>query len=151
MQVLALMKVPLSDAINSFDLQYSQIQSNYDSQIAVSKENNAYLTQLFDDITKQMAKVKEAYEYAHKKQIGLNNEKYDYYKRVDELAVMYAKYFLFQQENKQIKIDEKKDWGKDFEDSNYIKIDYTDAKGNKQSAYFDYIITDHNKNKIDGV
>ena len=44
----------------------------------------------------------------------------------------------------------KTDWGKDFEDSNYIKIDYTDAKGNKQSAYFDYIITDHNKNKIDG-
>lgn len=55
----------LSDAINSFDLKYSQIQSNYDSQIAVSKENNAYLTQLFDDITKQMAKVKEAYEYAY--------------------------------------------------------------------------------------
>ncbi len=140
----------LSDAINSFDLQYSQIQSSYDSQIAVSKENNEYLTKLYGQITDQMAKVKEAYEYAHKYKISLNNEKYDYYKLVDDLAVMYAKYFLFQQENKQIKIDEKTDWGKDFEDSNYIKIDYTDAKGNKQSAYFDYIITDHNKNKIDG-
>lgn len=86
----------LSDAINSFDLQYSQIQSNYDSQIAVSKENNAYLTQLFDGITKQMAKVKEAYEYAYyNKTDKLNSDKYDYYKRVDDLAVMYAKYFLF--------------------------------------------------------
>ena len=55
----------LSDAINSFDLKYSQIQSNYDSQIAVSKENNAYLTQLYDEINNQMAKVKEAYEYAY--------------------------------------------------------------------------------------
>ena len=90
----------LSDAINSFDLQYSQIQSNYDSQIAVSKENNVYLTQLFDDITNQMAKVKEAYEYAYNNHPigGLNNSRYDYYSLVDELAVMYAKYFLFQQE-----------------------------------------------------
>lgn len=141
----------LSDAINSFDLKYSQIQSNYDSQIAVSKENNAYLTQLYGEINKQMAKVKEAYEYAYNNKTDkLNSDKYNYYKLVDDLAVMYAKYFLFQQENKQIHIDEKTDWEKNSGTSNYIKIDYTDANGYKQSAYFDYIITDHNNNKIDG-
>lgn len=141
----------LSDAMNSFNSQYSAIQSNYDSQIAVSKENNAYLTELFDNITKQMAKVKEAYEYAYNNKTDkLNSDKYDYYKLVDDLAVMYAKYFLFQQENRKIDIIDKTDWEKDEGKNNYIKIDYYDANKNKQSAYFDYIITDKNNNKIDG-
>ena len=135
----------LSDAMNSFNSQYSAIQSNYDSQIAVSKENNAYLTELFDNITKQMAKVKEAYEYAYNNKTDkLNSDKYDYYKLVDDLAVMYAKYFLFQQENRKIDIIDKTDWEKDEGKNNYIKIDYYDANKNKQSAYFDYIITDKN-------
>lgn len=141
----------LSDAINSFDLKYSQIQSNYDSQIAISKENNEYLTKLYGEITEQMAKVKEAYEYAYNNKTDkLNSDKYDYYKLVDDLAVMYAKYFLFQQENRKIDIIDKTDWEKDEGKNNYIKIDYYDANKNKQSAYFDYIITDKNNNKIDG-
>ena len=111
----------LSDAINSFDLQYSQIQSSYDSQIAISKENNEYLTKLYGDITNKMKEVKKAYEYAYKyKTDDLNNNTTDlnYYKLVDDLAVMYAKYFLFQQENKKITIDDKTDWAKDYEESN---------------------------------
>lgn len=138
----------LSDAMNSFNSQYSAIQSNYDSQIAISKENNTYLTELYKDITKQMEKVKEAYEYAYNNKTDkLNSDKYDYYELVDDLAVMYAKYFLFQQENKKINIDKETEWAKDFGKNNYIKIDYTDANGYKQSAYFDYIITDHNGKK----
>lgn len=105
----------LSDAMNSFNSQYSAIQSNYDSQIAISKENNTYLTELYTDITKQMEEVKKAYEYAYNnKKDKLNSDKYNYYELVDELAVMYAKYFLFQQENKQIHIDEKNGLGKRF-------------------------------------
>ena len=81
--------------------------------------------------------------------MNYNTTDLNYYKLVDDLAVMYAKYFLFQQENKKISIDEKTEWAKDYKQSNYIKIDYTDANGFKQSAYFDYIITDHNNNRID--
>ena len=146
-------KGSLSDAMNAFNSQYSEIQSSYDSQIAVSKENNVYLTDLYNQITDQMKKVKKAYEYAYKyKTLDLNNNTTDlnYYKLVDDLAVMYAKYFLFQQENRKIDIVEKTNWEKKSEESNFVKIDYTDANGNKQSAYFDYVITDHNNNKIDG-
>lgn len=141
----------LSDAINDFESKYSEIQSSYDSQIAESHEKNVYLKNLYEGIKTQMAEVKKAYDYAHDNRTDkLNSDKYDYYKLVDELAVMYAKYFLFQQENCQIMDVEQTDWEKDRGESNYIKIDYTDANGKRQSAYFDYVITDHNNNKIDG-
>lgn len=143
----------LSDAINDFESKYSEIQSSYDSQIAESHEKNVYLKKLYDDITVQMEKVKYAYEYAYNHKTGLvnilNNEK-DFYKQVDKLVVLYAKYFLYQQENEQIHINKQTSWEKHAESSNYVKIDYLDANNKNQSAYFDYVITNHDNEKIDG-
>lgn len=139
----------LKEEMDRYNSEYESLKESYDKQIS----NSNYVGVLYNQIRIQNEVVNNEYDKWHKNFFDPFKES-DFYREVDKLVELYAQYYLYQTENKQIHIKNNPTWLYNNGDHNYVRLDYYDANSNEennniQSAYFDYFITNKNDQRID--
>ena len=135
----------LKDDMDSYNEKYSQIISEYNSEMVVIDKNNAFLETLYGKINDQMKEVKNAYNYAYNNNKSLWDA--GFYSKADILTNLFAQYFIYQQEG--VKDVTSSDWSNENKENNFVKTKYIDSNGQTQIAYFDYVIANTNGQRVD--